>query len=262
VVSRAPYHYSSPQPGLKKYPLVTVFDTGSGQPVADIPVEDEPSAVAISANGELVATEHYGHPQVWNVSSKSIVQKISVDGVRWLVFGSDGNLGVGMKERVAVFNPQTGAELFSSPGSRISYGDGRWIAVSGDGKTTYEVRSGQPIAHFKATDKEAVASADGRSELTMSVLSAQVRWSGKEAEYVEMPSIGSEGTGRVSAIASSPSSFVVGSNDGIVALLSSSGSPRLFATDHSQIQALAVSADGKLLGVGDSSGKVSVWELQ
>jgi WD40 repeat protein len=262
VVSRAPYHYSSPQPDLKKYPLVTVFDCGTGQPVANIPVEDEPSAIAISANGELVATEHYGHPQIWNVSSKSIVQKISADGVRWLVFGGDGNLGVGMKERVAVYNPQTGAEIFSSPGSRISYGDGRWIAISGDGKTTYDVRSGQPIAHFPATDKEVVASADGRSELTMSILGSQVRWAGKEPEYVDMPSIGSEGTGRVSAIASAPNGFVVGGNDGIVSLLSVSGTPRLFATDHSQIESVAISQDGKLLAVGDSSGKVSLWELR
>ncbi|HXB22810.1 MAG TPA: WD40 repeat domain-containing protein [Candidatus Solibacter sp.] len=262
VVAREPYHYSTPQPDLKKYPLVTVFDVASGQPVADIPVEDEPSAVAIAENGELVATEHYGHPQIWNVSSRSIVQKISADGVRSLAFGADGNLGIGMKERVAVFNPGTGTELFSSPGSRISYGDGHWIAISGDGKTTYEVRSAQPIAHFAATDKEVVASVDGRSELTRSVLSAQVRWAGKESEYVDMPSIGNEGTGRVSAIASSPSGFVVGGNDGIVALLSSGSNSRLFATDHSQIESLAVSRDGKQLAVGDSSGKVSLWELQ
>jgi WD40 repeat protein len=190
------------------------------------------------------------------------VQKISADGVRWLAFGQDGNLGVGMRERVAVFNPGSGAELFSSPGSRISYGDGRWIAISGDGTATYEVRSGQPIAHFAKTDKEVVASADGRSELTMSVLSSQVRWAGKEPEYVGMPSIGGEGTGHVSAIASAPNGFVVGGNDGIVALLSSNGSSRLFATDHSQIESLAVSRGGKLVAVGDSSGRVSLWELQ
>jgi len=262
VVTRAPYHYSSPQPDLKKYPLVTVFEVASGQPVANIPVEDEPSAVAISANGELVATEHYGHPQIWNVGSKSIVQKISADGVRWLAFGADGNLGVGMRDHAAVFNPATGMELFSSAGSRIIYGDDRWIAISGDGATTYEVRSKQPIAHFAKTDKEVAVSADGRSELTMSILGSQVRWAGKEAEYIEMPSIGNEGTGRVSAIVSAPNGFVVGSNDGIVSLLSSSGSPRLFATDHSQIESLAISQNGKLLAVGDSSGKVSLWDLQ
>jgi WD40 repeat protein len=54
----------------------------------------------------------------------------------------------------------------------------------------------------------------------------------------------------------------MGGNDGIVALLSSNGRSRLFATDHSQIESLAVSRDGKLLAVGDSSGRVSLWELQ
>jgi WD40 repeat protein len=96
----------------------------------------------------------------------------------------------------------------------------------------------------------------------MSILGSQVRWAGKEPEYVDMPSIGSEGTGRVSAIASTPNGFVVGGNDGIVSLLSTSGTPRLFATDHSQIESVAISQDGKLLSVGDSSGKVSLWELR
>ena len=47
-----------------------------------------------------------------------------------------------------------------------------------------------------------------------------------------------------------------------VVLLSSGGNPRLFATDHNQIESLAISRDGKLLSVGDSSGQVSLWELQ
>lgn len=262
VVAHEPYHYSTPQPDLKKSPLVTVFDVASGKLVADIPVEDEPSAVAISDNGELVAAEHYGHPEIWNVSTRSIVQKIAADGVRWLAFGADGNLGVGMLKRVAVFDPRTGNELFSSPGNRISYGNNRWIAVSSDGTAIYDVRAGQPLAHFSAIDGEVVASADGQSEITRSVLYSRVRWAGKQADPIDVPSIGSEGTGSVSAIANSPTGFVVGSNDGLVLLLSSSGSPRLFATDHSRIDSLAVSRDGKLLSVGDSSGQVSLWELQ
>jgi hypothetical protein len=262
AVSHEPYHYSSPQPDGKKLPLVSIFDVASGQKIADIPVEGETEAVALSENGELIATEHYGHPQVWDVSSGGVIRKIPVDAVRSLAFGADGNLGVGTKEQAMVFNPRTGDQVFSGPGRWVQYSKERWIAASADGASIYDLRSGQPIAHFPATDGRLAISGDGLSEFTFSILHTEVRWAGKKAEYVEMPSIGSEGTGRVSAVASSPNGFVAGSNDGIVALLSPSGATKLFATDHSQIEALAVSPDGKLLSVGDSSGKVSLWELR
>src|SRR5437660_123573 len=263
VVAHQPYHYSTPQPDLKKSPLVTVFDVASGKRVAEIPIEEETSTVAISDNGELVATERYGHAEIWNVSSHSIVQKLSTPtGVRWLAFGADGNLGVGTQKQVAVIDPRNGNQLFSCPGSRITYENGRWIAVSSDGTSIYDVKTGQPIAHFPAAEGEIVASADGLSEITMAVLRNEVRWAGKKSEYIDVPSIGSEGTGHVSAIANSSTGFVVGTNDGIVILLSATGSPKLFATDHSRIDSLVVSRDGKLLAIGDSSGKVTLWELQ
>lgn len=263
VVAHEPYHYSTPQPDLKKNPLVTVFDVASGKRVADIPIEDETSTVAISDNGELVATEHYGHAEIWNVASHSVVQKLSTPaGVRWLAFGADGNLGVGTQKQVAVLDAQSGNQLFSSPGNRISYDSGRWIAVSGDGTSVYDVKTAQPIANFPKVDAEVVASTDGLSEITMAILHSEVRWAGKKGEYIDVPSIGYEGTGHVSAITNSPTGFVVGTNDGIVILLSAAGGPKLFATDHSRIDSLVVSRDGKLLAIGDSSGRVTLWELQ
>ncbi len=263
VVAHEPYHYSTPQTDLKKNPLVTVFDVASGKRVADIPIEDETSTVAISDNGELVATEHYGHAEIWKVNSHTIVQKLSAPtGVRWLAFGADGNLGVGTQKQVAVVDPRNGSQLFTSPGNRINYENGRWLAVAADGTSIYDVKTGQPLAQFPKADGEVVDSSDGLSEITMSILHSDVRWAGKKSEYIDVPSIGSEGTGHVSAIANSPNGFVVGTNDGIVILLSATGSPKLFATDHSRIDSLVVSRDGKLLIVGDSSGMVTLWELQ
>jgi WD40 repeat protein len=191
------------------------------------------------------------------------VQKLSAPtGVRWLAFGADGNLGVGTQKQVAVVDPGNGSQLFTSPGNRIKYENGRWLAVAADGTSIYDVKTGQPLAQFPKADGEVVASSDGLSEITMSILHSDVRWAGKKSEYIDVPSIGSEGTGHVSAIANSPTGFVVGTNDGIVILLSATGSPKLFATDHSRIDSLVVSRDGKLLVVGDSSGVVTMWDLQ
>ena len=41
-----------------------------------------------------------------------------------------------------------------------------------------------------------------------------------------------------------------------------SAEPRAFATDMTSIKAIAVSQDGKLIALGDSSGHVEIWELR
>ena len=45
-------------------------------------------------------------------------------------------------------------------------------------------------------------------------------------------------------------------------LISAQETEPAFATQHTAIRAVAVSPDGKLLALGDSSGNVSVWELR
>jgi len=262
AVSHEPYHYSSPQTGLKKNPLLTVFDVATGQKIADIPIEAETDAVALSDDGALIAIEHYGHPEVWDVSSQTVLKKLSADSVRSLAFAADGNLGVGTKDRVLVFNPRTGDQVFSGPGHWVQYSQGRWISISADGASTFDLRSGQLIAQFPKTDGTLAVTADGLSEFAFYILHSEVRWAGKKPDYIDIPSIGSEGTGRVSAVTASRDGFIAGSNDGLVALLSPSGTTKLFATDHSQIEALAVSANGKLLSIGDSAGSVTLWELR
>jgi len=56
---------------------------------------------------------------------------------------------------------------------------------------------------------------------------------------------------------------VVSNSDGIAGVVSpGSAEPRAFATDMTSIKAIAVSQDGKLVALGDSSGHVEVWELR
>ena len=57
--------------------------------------------------------------------------------------------------------------------------------------------------------------------------------------------------------------FVVANSEGIAGIVSAgTPEPRAFATDMTSIKAIAVSQDGKLVALGDSSGNVEVWELR
>jgi tricorn protease-like protein len=57
--------------------------------------------------------------------------------------------------------------------------------------------------------------------------------------------------------------FVIANGDGIAGVVSPGATePRAFATDLTSIRAIAVSNDGKLIALGDSSGNVELWELR
>jgi tricorn protease-like protein len=67
----------------------------------------------------------------------------------------------------------------------------------------------------------------------------------------------------VYAAAPTGDGFVIANNDGIAGVVSANApEPRAFATDMTSIKAIAVSPDGKLVALGDSSGNVEIWELR
>jgi tricorn protease-like protein len=78
--------------------------------------------------------------------------------------------------------------------------------------------------------------------------------------YPSLPNLGVE---MVYAVAPTRDGFAMANTDGIVGIVSA-GTPetRAFATDMTGIKAIAVSQDGKLVAMGDSSGMVEVWELR
>jgi tricorn protease-like protein len=67
----------------------------------------------------------------------------------------------------------------------------------------------------------------------------------------------------VYAVAPTRDGLVASNSDGIAGVVSANTpEPRSFATDMTSIKAIAVSQDGKLVALGDSSGLVEVWELR
>ena len=82
----------------------------------------------------------------------------------------------------------------------------------------------------------------------------------REGKSLSLPDLG---VGIVYAAAPTGEGFVIANNDGIAGVVSASApEPRAFATDMTSIKAVAVSQDGKLVALGDSSGMVEVWELR
>jgi tricorn protease-like protein len=82
----------------------------------------------------------------------------------------------------------------------------------------------------------------------------------REGKNLSLPNLG---VGIVYAAAPTGDGFVIANNDGIAGVVSASApEPRAFATDMTSIKAIAVSPDGKLVALGDSSGMVEVWELR
>ena len=97
-----------------------------------------------------------------------------------------------------------------------------------------------------------------------------VRWSSlggglfssgvREGKPVSLPDLGSS---VMYAAAPTRDGVMVTNSDGIVGVVSpNTPEPRAFATDMTSIKAIAVSQDGKLVALGDSSGHVEVWELR
>ena len=61
---------------------ITVFDLATAQPVASMHADYSTRAIAISKSGNMVATERYGHVEVWDVASASVAHKLETSNVR------------------------------------------------------------------------------------------------------------------------------------------------------------------------------------
>ena len=83
---------------------------------------------------------------------------------------------------------------------------------------------------------------------------------GTQTQYPSLPNLG---VGTLSAAAATRDAFIIANHDGFAGVASlAAPDARAFATDLSAIDSIAVSHDGKLVALGDSSGQVEVWELQ
>jgi hypothetical protein len=245
---------------------ITVFDLAAGKPVAAWHADYLVRGLAISQSGSLVATGHYGHPEVWDVASARVVHKLDTSGVESLLFGPNDALGAAGGDKAAVWDVNNERILHAAKGSRVALSTtGEWLVfnASPSGVTVQALESGRTLASFPALREQEKyeVSGDAQSMAKRSYFSARMVAAGVPGEHsLDLPNLG---VSALSALAPTRDGFVFGNGDGIVGLASvSSPEPRVFATDQFSIRVLAVSPDGKLLAVGDSTGVVTVWELR
>jgi hypothetical protein len=96
AVAQAPRSTSS---GTTPPSPITVFDLATAQPVASMHADYSTDAIAISKSGNMVATERYGHVEIWDVATGAVTRKLETSKVGSLVFGPDDTLGVAGDEK-------------------------------------------------------------------------------------------------------------------------------------------------------------------
>ncbi len=246
---------------------ITVFDLATGQPVAAMHADYSTDTIAVSKSGSTVATERYGHVEVWDVASAKMTQKLETSKVRSMVFGPNDMLGVAGDEKAAVWDVNGNRVVHSGAGSVVELSpESTWLtmAKTANGFSVRELESGRELGSFAdvcGDPYKCLPSLDGKMMVRWSSLGGGLFSTGiREGKPLSLPDLGSS---MVYAAAPTHDGFVVTNSDGIAGVVSANApEPRAFATDMTSIKAIAVSQDGKLVALGDSSGHVEVWELR
>ena len=246
---------------------ITVFDLATAQPVASMNADYYTSEIALSKSGSAVATNRYGGVEVWDVTTAKLAHKLETSHVHSLAFGPDDTLGVAGDDKAAVWDVSGNRIVHSGSGSIIEQSaDGAWLvmAKAANGFSVRELESGRELGSFAdvcGDPYKCLPSRDGKTMVRWSPLGGGLFSTGiREGKPLSLPDLRSS---VVYAAAPTRDGFVVSNSDGIAGVVSpSSAEPRAFATDMTSIKAIAVSPDGKLVALGDSSGHVEVWELR
>lgn len=264
VVAQAARGYSS---GPTPPSPITVFDLATAQPVASMHADYSSYEIALSKSGSMIATNRYGGVEIWDVSSAKMARKLDTSHVSSLVFGPDDTLGVAGDEKAAVWDVSGNRVVKSGSGSVMELSpEGVWLvmAKSEKGFSVRELESGRELGSYPnvcADPYKCLPSRDGKMMARWSAMGEAIYSSGNPSGSA--PSLPSLGVGLVYAVAPTRDGFVMANGDGIAGIVSpGSAEARAFATDLSSIRSAAVSSDGKLVALGDSSGNVEIWELR
>jgi WD40 domain-containing protein len=246
---------------------ITVFDLATAQPVASMNADYSTSEIALSKSGSTVATNRYGGVEIWDVATAKLAHKLETHHVTSLAFGPDDTLGVAGDEKAAVWDVSGNRVLHSGAGSVVELSpEGAWLvlAKAANGFSVHELESGRELGSFAdvcGDPYRCLPSRDGKMLVRWSALGGGLFSTGiREGKPLSLPDLGAS---VVYAAAPTRDGFVVSNSDGIAGVVSPGlAEPRAFATDMTSIKAIAVSQDGKLVALGDSSGNVEVWELR
>jgi hypothetical protein len=246
---------------------ITVFDLATAQPVASMHADYSSSEIALSKSGSTVATNRYGGVETWDVATAKLAHKLETSHVTSLAFGADDTLGVAGDEKAALWDVGGNRTVRSGSGSIIELSpEGVWLvmAKTANGSAVRELESGRELGSFSAVCADpykCLPSRDGKMMLRWSAVGEAIYSTGnRDGKPLGLPSLS---VALVYAVAATRDGFVVANSEGIAGIVSpDSAEPRAFATDLGSIKAVAVSRDGKLIALGDSSGNVEVWELR
>jgi WD40 repeat protein len=215
----------------------------------------------------MVATNRYGGIEIWDVAAAKMTRKLDTHKVGSLVFGPDDTLGVAGDEKAAVWDVNGNQVVRSGTGSVVEVSpEGTWLvmAKAAKGFSVRELESGRELGSFPGVcgdPYKCLPSRDGKMMARWSSLGEAIYSNGNPSG--NPPLLPNLGVGMVYAVAPTRDGFVMANTDGIAGIVSASApEPRAFATDMTSIKAVAVSQDGKLVALGDSSGMVEVWELR
>jgi len=264
AVAQAP---RSPSSGGTPPSPITVFDLATAQPVASMHADYSTYEIAISKSGSMVATNRYGGVQVWDVATAQMTRKLETSHVSSLVFGPDDTLGVAGDEKAAVWDVSGNRVVKSGSGSLVELSpEGVWLVMgkSANGFAVRELESGRELGSYPnvcGDPYKCLPSRDGKTLVRWSSLGGALFSTGiREGKPLSLPDLGAS---VVYAVAPTRDGFVVSNSDGIAGIVSpGTAEPRAFATAMTSIKAIAVSQDGKLVALGDSSGHVEIWEVR
>jgi hypothetical protein len=246
---------------------ITVYDLATATPVASMHADYSTSEIALSKSGSTVATNRYGGVEIWDVATAKLTHKLDTHKVTSLAFGPDDTLGVAGDEKAAVWDVSGNRMVRSGSGSIIELSpEGAWLvmAKAANGFTVRELESGRELGSFPGVcgdPYKCLPSRDGKMMVRWSAVGEAIYSTGnRDGKPLGLPSLS---VALVYAVAPTRDGFVVANSEGIAGVVSAGATePRAFATDMTSIKAIAVSQDGKLVALGDSSGLVEVWELR
>jgi WD40 repeat protein len=245
---------------------ITVFDLTNGKAIATLVPYMWAHHLAFSKAGNMIAADGFRHAEVWDISAGKVIHKLEAPEIESLGFAPDGSLAVAGGDQATLWDVAGERKLRTTAGAYLELSSsGKWLVAKRGPRdvSVQEFESGQAVTKFPVIGRETkfAISDDGRAMARYSVLGGSMYVAGNpDSRSFALPSVG---VGVVYAVTPMHGGFVVGNGDGIVGLVSaSSPEPSAFATDYLAIKAVAISADGKLIAVGDSSGHVSIWELR
>jgi len=252
--------------GTPPSPL-TVFDLSDGKILLTLVPSLFARHVDISKSGKMIAADGFKHVEVWDVATGKVIHRLAAPDIQSLSFAPDDSLAVAGGGEAVLWDVSKESKVRSAAGSYMALSpSGSWLVAKQDAKgiAVQELESGRAVAAFPPVSSNATwaITNDGKALGRFSVLgSASMYVAGDtQSHSLALPYIDLRS---VSGLAPTRDGFVVADRDGVIGIASAtSPEPRAFATDQIGVRAVAISADGKLIAVGDMSGSVTIWELR